>query len=293
MESLKIKCPICAERVALEKTSATCEGGHQFTMKNGAYQLLTPEYASTLFPFLDAFDSFEHPSIPKVDPSRFKELPFVEFQESLWSLRRIDLKHIRKHIKPTYKSALEIGSWNGWLTHHLAKSGLAVVAVDHFINDTIGLGAKRHYDEDWTTIQMDVERLNLFESRFDLIVVNRCLNYFTSPENAVKQLQKLLRPGGTLIITGMTLERDTSKTVQKLAKAASEFETAHGTPFFFKKYKGYLETKDLVKMRALDLQTPMYPEFKLRSLLGKLDPKRAMYYYGIYKSAHEGSEKRK
>lgn len=292
MESLKIKCPICSEMLVLEAEKAVCKGGHQFQMKNGAYQILTPEYAETLFPFLDAFDSFENPNLPTIEPSRFRELPFVEFQAHLWSLRRVDLKHIRKRTKPSYRTALEIGSWNSWLTHHLAKDGLSVVAVDHFINDSVGLGTKKYYDEDWTSIQMDVERMDLFENKFDLIVVNRCLNYFTSPENAIKQLQSLLSPGGTLIVTGITLERDTTKTLQKLATASKAFESKYQIPFFFKKFKGFLETKDLTAMRKLGLQLHWYPELRMRSILGKLSRKRAMYYYGISENREATAQRR-
>ncbi len=286
MEPLRLKCPICSKKVTLSASHATCENGHLFPTKNGIYKLVTPEYAAKLHPFLRAFETFETPNSPIIDPERYPELPYVDFAPELWSLRRIDLQLVLAHIKSTYRTALEIGAWNGWLTQHLVKAGLETVAIDHFTDATNGLGAKKYYPEDWTALQVDLEHLDIFDTTFDVIVVNRCLNYFTSMEGLLAQLKKLLAPDGVLILTGITLERDASKTRAKLAKTAEAFENRYHTPFFFKAYKGYLDKNDLTVLRQNGIHIRMYRELLLRSLLGKITTKRPSYYYGIFKADH-------
>lgn len=38
-------------------------------------------------------------------------------------------------ISSRYKTALDIGSWNGWLANQLTKRDMQVMAIDYFLHE--------------------------------------------------------------------------------------------------------------------------------------------------------------
>jgi len=276
-----MKCPICQSAIRFEASSATCENGHLFSMKNDVYQILSPEYKERLETFLTGFEDFRKEEIVKYTPEMLRKLPDVSFDKSMWSLRQQDLELILKYVRKGGK-AMEVGAWNSWLTQHLARSGMETIAVDIFTHEIDGMGAKKHYPEDWVAIQIDLRRLNLIDEQFDLIVVNRSFQYFQNMEESLQNLQNRLKKGGTLLLTGLTLESDNKRIQLQLDAAAASFESKYGTPFMLHDFQGFLTKENLNQLKAMGLNLKWYPKLRLRSMVGQVVSKRPIYYYGIF-----------
>ena len=276
-----IKCPVCEEKVHVTKDHASCDAGHVFSMKDGVHQILTPEYKQKLDTFLKGFEDSRKEAITNYTVQVIQKLPFVSFDRGLWKLREYDLNLVSKFIKPDGR-ALEIGSWNAWLTHHISRAGMDITAVDLFIHDRDGLAAKKHFDENWLAIQMDLQRLNLIDEKFDLIVVNRCFQYFQEMHETVRVLQDRLKKGGVLLLTGLTLESDKERIQQEIDTAALNFESKYGTPFHLHEFQGYNTEESLKKLKNQGVKVKIYPELRIRSMIGHISRKHHIYYYGIF-----------
>lgn len=277
-----MKCPECSSHLHFAADHALCEAGHQFPMKNGVYQVMTHEFAADVSVFLHHFEESRASEAAKYSPEILRNLPEATFDTGMWNLRKMDLELVLNLFQPHYKTALEVGAWNGWLSHHLVRLGLETTAVDLFVDALDGLGAKVHYHEDWSAIQMNLQELQLLDGPYDFIVVNRSIAYFTDMFGAVETLKSLLAPGGLLLITGMTYTTNASRIERELETAREAFKKQYGIPFGVNPFRGYLLNSDLKRMRQDGLQLRIYPKLRLQSVVGKLIASRPVYYYGLY-----------
>ncbi|MCR9171358.1 MAG: class I SAM-dependent methyltransferase [bacterium] len=276
-----MKCPECLQRLEISDSGSRCENGHTFGMKNGVHQIIKTEFQSKLMPFLEGFEDFRKEEIAKYSPEILRKLPFVDFDKAMWSLRQMDLELIEKYIQ-TNRTVLELGAWNSWLTQHLVKGGMLATVVDLFIHELDGLGAKQHYSEDWLAIQMDLQALEIIDDQFDLIVVNRAMPYFRDLSRTLDILKFLLKEGGTLIVTGITYQKNTQRIQKQLDAASRAFETVYETPFMLHEFKGFFAQEDLELMNSKGLQLQLYPKLRLRSYAASIFSSRPAYYYGIF-----------
>jgi ubiquinone/menaquinone biosynthesis C-methylase UbiE len=114
---------------------------------------------------------------------------------------------------PAQASALEIGCGAGHLTVQLAKRGLQVDAVDasnEMVKATAdrardaGFGERVHVD------LADVHALPFGAGHFDLVVAVGVIPWLHSPDGAVKEMARVLRQGGQLVLTADNRARLTS-----------------------------------------------------------------------------------
>jgi len=250
-------------------------------MKNGVYQVLSSEYQQKLETFLSGFEDLREASIANYTPEVLRQLPYVSFDTSMWKLRQYDLKLISNYLKSGGK-ALEIGAWNSWLTQHIAASGMETTAVDIFIHDRDGLGAKQHYEQDWRAIQMDLRQLDLIDDEFDMIVINRSFQYLQDMQESIRVLKQRLKKGGVLIITGLTLESNPARIQEQLDAAAASFESKYGSPFLLHEFQGYNTKESLNQLKNQGVQLKVYPELRIQTLVANVLSSQHKYYYGIF-----------
>jgi ubiquinone/menaquinone biosynthesis C-methylase UbiE len=116
---------------------------------------------------------------------------------------------------PAQACALEVGCGAGHLTLQLAAKGLRVQALDasQAMVDTTasrardaGLGAR-------VTVGVgDVHALPYEPNHFDLVVAVGVIPWLHSPGDAIREMARVLRPGGELILTADNAARLTSFT---------------------------------------------------------------------------------
>ena len=283
-----INCPICSSSLNLEQTQASCAEGHQFSVKNGAYQLLKPEFKERLEKFLTAFEDFRQPYIEGMKKIDFNKLPYINgvlSDERQWKAKRMDLELITR-LKAPGEKVLELGAWNGWLSNRLVEEGYEVLAADIFIHELDGLGASKHYRNQWQSVQMNMDDVSILKSSFDLIIINRSIAFFKDLNQTIIDLKARLNPGGLLFITGINYCKDPSLIIDRYKQAEELFNSKYNAPYAFFSSKGYMDAKDLSLLRAHKIKLSLYPSHRWKPILKWIYPKRSISYYGCYEKTN-------
>ena len=247
-----IICPNCKN--VLDEEALTCGGKHCLKPKFGVARLLRSDFADRFLDYEKKFAEIrELEGVRIKDKTVYNKMPFLNPEEGKgfreWSACRADLKIISKLISgKTGLEVLNYGSWNGWLSNQLVLKGHKVTAIAYFIDEYDGLGANRHFDTQWLSVQMDIENdLDIIEKKFDCIILNRGVSFLEHPINIVELLIRKLNLGGLLIITGMNVYRKVDKVRQTKLEFWDSFKDKYGFDIRFTKTKSYLDSKDAKK----------------------------------------------
>jgi len=241
---------------------------------------MAPNFKIKLENWLFDFEDFRKSNLKKID---FNSLPKsgIKVEKKIWKARAEDFSIISKLINNNIKTALDIGSWNGWLANSLTKKGLKVTAIDYFTHELDGMKAKKFYENnDWNSIQMDLEDLSVFNEKFDLIILNRCYPYFTDMKKVIESSLQLLSPKGKLIITGLNIN-DKKEDTEEFKKAKINFKETYNKDFLFKPFKGFIDEDDISNLKLKGFKILLCPNFKNRTKK-LLSSKRNITYYAVY-----------
>ena len=282
-------CPECGKPVDLG--AACCAGGHTFETVDGVVSLFSSERRDELDPYLRDFEQWREDRGDLLnDPSVYPRLPEAPpgGDVGMWKLRKLDLALIRRLLQGRSRQrVLEIGGWNGWLSHQLSEDRHDVVAIDYFVHPFDGLRARKHFPEaGWRAVQMDLEDLTILQGPFDVIIFNHGLGTFIDPVQKVRDATALLASGGMMIATGLTVFKDTSRIEAHFKAVRCEFEEATGRDLFFKPMKGYLDSRDLKDLRDVGLVIRREPRLWRPNLRAVLDPSRPRFMYGVLRRDH-------
>jgi SAM-dependent methyltransferase len=124
---------------------------------------------------------------------------------------------------------LEIGCGAGHLTVELAKRGLKVDAVDAsqaMVDTTASQLTQEDLSENVTVAPADVHALPFESAHFDLVVAVGVLPWLHSPADAVREMTRVLRPGGEIVLTADNRARLTSFTDPRAMLALSPLKRA-------------------------------------------------------------------
>ncbi|MDI6870790.1 MAG: class I SAM-dependent methyltransferase [Bacillota bacterium] len=103
--------------------------------------------------------------------------------------------------------AADIGAGSGFITGGLLARGLRVIAIDQ---SEAMLGEMRRKFTGAGDVQYrvgDAERLPLPEGAVDYAFANMCLHHVESPPAAIREMARILRPGGKLVLTDLDEHR--------------------------------------------------------------------------------------
>lgn len=277
-------CPSCRE--PLDPERLRCPSGHEFPVVDGVLRLVEPEFAARLRRFLDGFRALRETDGRRIhDPSVYPKLPFANelSGDPEWRMRGYDLAVIRRLIAGRGPLAvLDVGAYNGWLSHRLAADGHRVTAVEHFDDHLDGIGAHRFYPTRWRPIQLDLRDLEVLQERFDLVVLNRCVQFFADPPALAVQAAARVADGGTLVATGLEFFEDPAVRRREVGKLLERL-ARHGLEPFTP-LKGYLDHNDRARFLSLGLRLHPYPQLRMRiaSLRSRLDARRGRPCYGVW-----------
>jgi SAM-dependent methyltransferase len=113
----------------------------------------------------------------------------------------------RLDLRPGMR-ALDVGCGQGRHTGHLLALGLDVVALDH--DEEVLETTRAHvaeteamFDETGTATVMrgDAYALPFDDATFDLVVASEVLEHLHDDEAAMRELMRVCKPGGTLVVT--------------------------------------------------------------------------------------------
>ncbi len=257
-------------------------------IEEGVLVLLNDEFRAKLDTFTLSFDQArvdEQRTLP--DPTVYSDLPDSERVrgEHEWQLRVYDLAVIRRLIpQHPQLTILDIGAWNGWLANRLAEWGHRVTAIDYFVNEHDGLRAKKFYATDWRAIQMNVSDLSPLDEFFDVIIVNRCLQFFPDPFAYLIQVKQKLAPNGIAIFTGLALYRDTRSKAQELDTRRKSYRARYKLELFLQPTKGYFDLADKARLLDSGVRLIPYPQLRLLNLAAWLIPTMPQHHFGVWRA---------
>jgi SAM-dependent methyltransferase len=277
-------CPSCRE--PFDPARHDCRSGHRHETVDGVLRLLEPSFAVRLEAFLEGFRTLREGDGRRVhDPSVFPRLPFAAElrHDPEWRMRGYDLAVIQRLlVRRPPGTALDVGAYNGWLSHRLAAAGHRVTAVDYFTDELDGIGAHRYYPTRWRPIQVDLRDLSVLDERFDLVVVNRCVQFFQDPPAMVAQAAQRVADGGLLVVTGLEIFADPAER-RRGVEALKERLRRHGLEPFIP-IRGYLDHSDRTRFRALGVDLRPYPQLRMRvaRLRSRLGHRRGEPCFGVW-----------
>lgn len=266
-----------------------CVCGLSFGLRDGVLVLLEPGFGRRLDQFTQAYSAVRAMENRRLlDEQAYSALPFgsVVQHDFQWRLRQYDLAVVRRLLNGRRgQRLLDVGAWNGWLSNRMADDGHSVTAIDYFVDEFDGLGAKKFYSTPWQAIQMDLKDLHVLDENFDVIILNRCLQFFPKPVAYVALAKAKLAAGGLLIVTGMELFRDPRVKAALVADMLHVHRQRYGFELFLTPTKGYLDFEDKAQLQAQGVQVKVYRPLLPANIKAMLWHTLPYHAYGIYLNA--------
>ncbi|MFW1841103.1 class I SAM-dependent methyltransferase, partial [Acinetobacter gyllenbergii] len=102
--------------------------------------------------------------------------------------------------RPHYQNVLEIGCSNGHLSVHLAKRAAHLLCID-VSEHAVHLATQRLQSFEHVTVENRKIPEELYEQKFDLIVISEVAYYLTCDEldEFIKKLKHALKPEGEIL----------------------------------------------------------------------------------------------
>lgn len=99
------------------------------------------------------------------------------------------------------RTAADIGAGTGFLTEGLLRRGLRVIAVDHSAR-MLGQVKSKFAGSNRLQVRLgESERLPIDDGSVDYVFANMYLHHVESPGDAIREMARILKPSGTLVIT--------------------------------------------------------------------------------------------
>lgn len=291
---MHLLCPDCRQPFQIDdglwpqSTSVACPSGHQFAVSDNVLEFLDADLAQRLADFLTPFSTVRASDDKRlVDPAIYPLLPDAPAVQGNheWRLRRYDLDVITGLLsKRGQQRILDFGAWNGWLSNRLAALGHDVTAIDYFVDEFDGLRARKFYDTDWRAVQMNLEDLDVLDMQFDVVIINRCVQFYADPPAFAEKVKHKVAPGGFMLLTGLAFMRDPSQRIAGLAALRRQY---HQNGFdFFKPMKGYLDLDDKARLAAQGCRLHTYRQLLAANARALLSPTAPCYYYAVWQAGN-------
>ncbi len=226
-----LACPVCLSDLETpdfdagefsEGELACRREAHAFRVVDGIPHMVRPERADRVRAFAESYskawcrdgwgavDSDYLLRLPYRDTSRRRSIEWRVKARSLEALERY-LNNLRPH------RVADLGSGVGWLSYHLARRGHEVYAVDIVHDNILGLGAATTYLRRGVYFERvlgELSRPPLLDASIDTVICNASLHYATSLPQVVEEINRVLRPGGALVVLNSPVHRDSDSALR-------------------------------------------------------------------------------
>ena len=257
--------------------------GYELTIEDGVYRCLTPDFRNQLDHYLKCFEEFNGEYLEtSISKELLSDLPH-SVDSRFWQVRKKDLEFISEKLSDN-SEVLEIGSWNGWLANSLSGLGHSVTAIDYFLDDLDGLKTRNHYpDPKWTSLNMDVEDVDLIEAKFDLVVFNRSLSYYSNFDDLLEKIKQIVKVDGVIILTGVNVVFDADGANAFYERSDEIFRERYGISLEIKpNSKKMFVQNDLEILEKMGFQLISEDKPLQRWVKKAILPKRSRSYTAIY-----------
>jgi ubiquinone/menaquinone biosynthesis C-methylase UbiE len=101
------------------------------------------------------------------------------------------------------RTAVDVGAGTGFLSGALLGHGMRVISVDQSKPMLDGLRAKYPDDGGLECRVGEAERIPVDDGTADFCFANMCLHHVERPAAAIREMARVLKPGGKLVITDL------------------------------------------------------------------------------------------
>lgn len=180
-----------------------------------------------------------------------------------WARR---VRMLTSHIKPVMQ-VLEIGCGTGYFTNEIVKTKAEIVAID-ISPDLLEMAQKEITDENVAFRIENAYKLSFDDNTFDTAIGSSVLHHLEL-ENALKELYRVLKPGGTIYFTEpnmlnphIAIERKIPSVRRRMGNSPDE------TAFFRWRLKGSLRKYGFENIHILpfDFLHPQTPKILIQTI---------------------------
>lgn len=97
----------------------------------------------------------------------------------------------------------DIGAGTGFITEGLLRMGAKIIAIDQSMTMLEELDRKFNHNSNITCLIGESAHLPLPDDTVDYVFANMYLHHTHSPSDAIKEMVRIIKPGGKLIITDL------------------------------------------------------------------------------------------
>lgn len=116
------------------------------------------------------------------------------------------------------------------------------MSVDIFSDEKNGLRSKRFYPEaKWLSVHTDIYDITMYQTKFDLIIFNHCLQFYPQAAELIQKYAHLLNPNGLMIILGVSVYPNEKKQDARVNQIKNYYQKKYNFDIYFYEGKGYFE----------------------------------------------------
>ncbi|HUX86581.1 MAG TPA: methyltransferase domain-containing protein [Chloroflexota bacterium] len=257
-------CPRCRAALVRDATTARCAScGAVSCQIGGIWDFLPAERAEHFATFLQDYETVRRAEgWGASEATYYRSLPYVtrsDPQRAIWEQRALAVQALEKRVLAPIEARsgkllqiFDLGAGNGWLAARLARRGHQVAAVDLSTSSVGGLGARVHYaDVAFEAVRAEFDRLPFADAQADLVVFDASFHYAAEFATTLREAQRSLRPGGSIVILDTPVYRAAQSGEEMLRARAERFQRNHGIASGGRRSEGYL-TWD--RLRQLEVE---------------------------------------
>ncbi len=257
--SWRFSCPGCQQPgLPLTGDDATCAACDvTYDCSDSVWNLLPAERAAFFSSFLKSYTRIrETEGRVSGDGDAYRQLPDCPATHTLawqWVIRRRSFEALMTLLASTLErgsKVIDLGAGVGWLSNRLHEAGYSPCAVDLSADRGDGLGAARHFKGAWPRIVAEFDCLPLADEQADAAVFNGSFHYSTDYRNTLREAQRLVRPGGLIVILDTPVYKEQGSGKQMLAEQYDDFEKRFGDRSDSLAVTGYLTWSMLDELGA-------------------------------------------
>jgi len=298
-------CPACA--VALVRESGmqlTCpEEGTAYRRLDGIWRLLPAEKAAHYARFVEEYDAVRRAEQWGGErEAYYRALPYRDLSgrhPEVWRVRTTSYRALLKEVaRPLAEERgrplriVDAGAGNCWMAYRLAQEGHRVLATDLRTDRADGLGAHVWYGEEatFTPAQAAFDAVPLLDGAADLVIFAGSIHYATDYTATLAEAERLLRPGGAIVIMESPVFRQARSGEQMARELHGRLREEHGIGADALDHENYLTEERLAALgRRLGLRWRRVAPFYgwrwfiapwLARLRGRREPARFYVHVG-------------
>lgn len=227
-------CPACGN-VELDECGRCPACDACYASDSGVLQLLKAERRRELAPFLAGYSRIRAAEgRGSAASSYYTELPQCPAGHPLahqWRIRARSYRRLSSLLSQELAIGalvLDLGAGCGWLSHKLAAQNLRPCAIDINTNDQDGLRASRHFATRFPCVEAEFDSLPMNAGIADAAIFNASLHYSTDLERTFREILRIVKPGGLIIVLDSPIYRDAASGRQMVVEQHADFELRFG-----------------------------------------------------------------